>query len=100
MGARARLLSATVRRQGLQRYPGSESTQPGGTGMRVLITTDVMGGVWQFTHELAAGLLRQGSAVALVSLGGDPNEDQSRQCAALSSQFGNSFRHENCSAPL
>ena len=51
--------------------------------MRVLITTDVVGGVWQFTQELAEGLLPRGSAVALVSLGGAPAPEQRQQCARL-----------------
>jgi glycogen(starch) synthase len=68
--------------------------------MRVLITTDVVGGVWHFTHELAGGLLRAGSSVALVSLGGTPSEDQCRQCADLASEFGDAFRCESSSTPL
>ena len=68
--------------------------------MRVLITTDVVGGVWQFTHELAAGLLRQGSPVALISLGGSPTAEQQQQCASLSSQYGDHFLYESSSVPL
>ena len=33
--------------------------------MRILMTTDTVGGVWTFTQELAGGLLEQGCAVAL-----------------------------------
>lgn len=68
--------------------------------MRVLITTDVVGGVWQFTHELATGLLREGSSVALVSFGGSPAAGQRRQCACLLSDFPNSFLYESSTAPL
>jgi glycogen synthase len=68
--------------------------------MRILITTDVVGGVWQFTHELAAGLLREGSAVALVSVGGDPSSEQFEQCGWLSSQHGGRFVYESSSAAL
>jgi glycogen synthase len=68
--------------------------------MRVLITTDVVGGVWQFTHELAAGLLREGSPVALVSFGGSPTAEQRLQCICLSSEFGDRFLYESSSAPL
>jgi len=68
--------------------------------MRVLITTDVVGGVWQFTHELAAGLLGEGSAVALVSLGGAPSSEQFEQCARLSSQYGCRFVYQSSSAAL
>ncbi len=68
--------------------------------MRVLITTDVVGGVWQFTHELAAGVLRGGSSVALVSLGGSPSPEQRERCAALGSEFGEHFRYESLTTPL
>jgi glycogen(starch) synthase len=68
--------------------------------MRVLITTDVVGGVWQFTHELAAGLLREGSAVALVSFGGEPSDEQRIECGRLCSHYGHAFAYESSWAPL
>lgn len=68
--------------------------------MRVLITTDVVGGVWQFTHELAAGLLREGDAIALVSLGGGPAPGQREQCGGLASEYGSAFLYEHSTAPL
>ena len=68
--------------------------------MRILITTDVVGGVWQFTHDLAAGLLREGSSVALVSLGGSPTAEQADQCARLRSEYRNNFQYESCPVPL
>ena len=37
--------------------------------MHVLLTTDSVGGVWTYTEELSAGLLRNGHQVTLVSLG-------------------------------
>ncbi len=37
--------------------------------MHVLLTTDSVGGVWTYTEELSAGLLRRGHQVTLVSLG-------------------------------
>lgn len=69
--------------------------------MRVLITTDVVGGVWQFTHELAKGLLKEGSPVALVSLGGDPTPEQRQQCAQLTSDYrSDNFLYQSASVPL
>lgn len=44
--------------------------------MRVLVTTDTVGGVWTFTQELTTGLLDRGHAVALFSLGRPPSPDQ------------------------
>ncbi len=38
--------------------------------MHVLLTTDSVGGVWTYTEELTAGLLRRGHRVTLVSFGG------------------------------
>lgn len=44
--------------------------------MRVLITTDTIGGVWTFTRELAEQLLSRGWTVGLVSLGRTPSPAQ------------------------
>ena len=68
--------------------------------MRVLITTDVVGGVWQFTYELAAGLLREGSSVALVSFGGNPAPEKQDQCARLRSDHGPNFLYKSSPLPL
>jgi glycogen synthase len=40
--------------------------------VRILLTTDVAGGVWSYTEELAAELCCRGHLVELVSFGGDP----------------------------
>lgn len=40
--------------------------------MKLLLTTDTIGGVWSFTRELATELCRRGHRLALLSLGG-PN---------------------------
>ena len=68
--------------------------------MRVLITTDAVGGVWQFSHELAAGLLREGSSVALVSFGGSPATEQQQKCVHLASEYEREFLYESSSLPL
>jgi glycogen(starch) synthase len=44
--------------------------------MRVLVTTDTVGGVWTYTRELIGGLLRRGLDVSLVSFGGLPTASQ------------------------
>ena len=44
--------------------------------MRLLITTDTIGGVWTYTRELAEGLLRRGTKVTLVSFGEIPTLEQ------------------------
>ncbi len=44
--------------------------------MRLLITTDTVGGVWTFTSELTQQLLGRGHAVHLVSFGRQPSAAQ------------------------
>jgi glycogen synthase len=68
--------------------------------MRVLITTDAVGGVWTFTRELAAGLLQHGCAVALVSLGASPNAEQSACIEQMRRQWGTRFYCETTDTPL
>jgi len=45
--------------------------------MRVLVTTDTVGGVWTYTRELVAGLIRHGVQVTLISFGEIPTPRQS-----------------------
>lgn len=68
--------------------------------MRVLITTDAVGGVWQFTQELTEGLLTRKWAVALVSLGGELSSSQREWVNDLRARTGESFYFESCSGPL
>lgn len=50
--------------------------------MRVLLTTDVAGGVWSFTEELVDALAVRGHELALVALGGDPGPGRRAWAAA------------------
>jgi len=68
--------------------------------MRVLMTTDTVGGVWTFTQELAAGLLRSGCAVALVSLGRHPSNEQRTWADNLTCAWGTNFRYKALDTPL
>lgn len=68
--------------------------------MRVLITTDPIGGVWTFSQELARGLLSRGCAIALVSLGGDLSASQQGECEKLSSLWPNRFEYHVLNTPL
>jgi glycogen synthase len=43
--------------------------------VRILLTTDVAGGVWTYTEELTAGLAARGHEVHLVSFGGQPRSE-------------------------
>jgi glycosyltransferase involved in cell wall biosynthesis len=44
--------------------------------MRILITTDTVGGVWSYTRELVSGLLGKGVEVLLFTLGQPLQQDQ------------------------
>lgn len=68
--------------------------------MRVLLTTDTVGGVWTFTKELATGLLHRGHSVALVSFGNAPSRAQAAWCSLTSKEFGRAFRYTSSTAPL
>ena len=68
--------------------------------MRLLLTTDCVGGVWTFTEELSRGLLRAGHAVGLVSLGRLPSQAQRRVVDGFAEEFGQSFAYLASEAPL
>ncbi len=68
--------------------------------MRVLMTTDTVGGVWTFSKELAAGLLQRGHAVALVSLGRAPSPEQLTWCSRVTEKYAERFLYESSCAPL
>ena len=50
--------------------------------MRILMTTDTVGGVWTFTKQLTMELLGRGHSVALVSFGRAPSAAQSQWAEA------------------
>lgn len=68
--------------------------------MRILLTTDTIGGVWTFTKELATELLKRGHAVALVSFGRQPSAEQQAWCASLHLAYGDNFQFTASNAPL
>ncbi|HET9985084.1 MAG TPA: glycosyltransferase family 4 protein [Longimicrobiales bacterium] len=50
--------------------------------MRLLVTTDVIGGVWSYTEELVGALRGRGHEVVLAALGGPPTPVQQAWAAA------------------
>ncbi len=68
--------------------------------MRLLITTDTVGGVWTFTEELSAALLGRGHAVSLVSFGRLPSPTQAAWVDATRSTHPNRFAFTPSTAPL
>jgi glycogen(starch) synthase len=59
--------------------------------MRILITTDTIGGVWTFTQELTTGLLEAGCEIVLVSFGRLPNDQQQQWADDKRLRWGSSF---------
>lgn len=55
--------------------------------MRVLMTTDTLGGVWTFSMEMAAGLLERGYTVLLISFGRLPSAAQREQWERLEFRY-------------
>ncbi len=68
--------------------------------MRVLLTTDTVGGVWTYTRELTEGLLERSHAVALVSFGRLPSREQQAWCSETSSRYPGHFRYLASETPL
>lgn len=68
--------------------------------MRILMTTDTVGGVWTFSKELALQMLAGGDEVALVSFGRQPSREQRGWCSRVRQRYGSNFMYEASSAPL
>ena len=51
--------------------------------MKVLMTTDTIGGVWTYALELARGLERHGVTVAVATMGALPSPEQRREAAGV-----------------
>jgi glycogen(starch) synthase len=68
--------------------------------MRVLMTTDTIGGVWTFTKELSAELLSRGCSIALISLGREPSTAQWAWVEAQKRRWGSRFQFEPSAVPL
>lgn len=68
--------------------------------MRILMTTDTVGGVWTFSRQLSWELLARGCHVALVSVGCPPSEAQMKSIDAQSARWGAQFRFAASTAPL
>lgn len=68
--------------------------------MRILMTTDTIGGVWTFTQELATGLLEAGCDIALVSLGYLPNQVQQQWADHMRERWFEHFQFDSEDAPL
>ena len=69
--------------------------------MRLLLTTDTVGGVWSYTRELVCGLLAgQENSVSLFSLGGLPSPEQAAWLDRMRDTHGERFRSTATDLPL
>lgn len=68
--------------------------------MRVLLTTDTIGGVWTYTKELTQGLLERSHAVTLASFGRTPTPGQTSWCSEMSARYPEAFRYVASETPL
>jgi glycogen synthase len=68
--------------------------------MRLLMTTDTVGGVWTFTSELTRQLLHRGHAVHLVSFGRKPSPEQNEFYQGFVKDYPNSFGYTASDIPL
>ncbi|MBV9268965.1 MAG: glycosyltransferase, partial [Acidobacteriaceae bacterium] len=51
--------------------------------MKILMTADAVGGVWQYCLDLSQGLVRDGSQILLATMGPRPSQKQREQVAAI-----------------
>lgn len=51
--------------------------------LRILMTADAVGGVWQYSLDLAAGLAQHGAEVFLATMGPRPSGEQKQQLLAI-----------------
>ena len=68
--------------------------------MRILMTTDTIGGVWTFSSELVSGLLETGSELFLISFGRNANDEQERWVADTLARWDGRFQFTGSDAPL
>ncbi len=68
--------------------------------MRVLLTTDTVGGVWTYTRELTEALLHHGCSVALASFGRAPSPEQTHWTDCTTARFGEQFHFFPYALPL
>src|ERR1700761_6299262 len=59
------------------------AAEPTRDSPRVLMSADTVGGVWQYSIDLARSLAQQGASVLLASLGPLPSTDQRQQALEI-----------------
>ncbi len=67
--------------------------------MRILLTTDTVGGVWTFTQDLTVYLLGE-HEIAMISFGREPSPEQARWVRGMRTQWSGLFTFQASAAPL
>jgi glycosyltransferase involved in cell wall biosynthesis len=57
----------------------ASASDPAQRPLKILMTADAAGGVWQYTVDLAAGLVRHGTEILIATMGPRPSPEQKRQ---------------------
>lgn len=68
--------------------------------MRILLTTDPIGGVWTFTQELSEQLVGRGHHIHLLSFGRSLSPIQTKWCQSLERSAGGAFSCQSSEVPL
>ena len=68
--------------------------------MRVLLTTDTIGGVWTFTQSLINELLDKGHLISLISFGRPPSVSQQNWCTFKQRNHELTFTYVSSGVPL
>jgi glycogen synthase len=63
---------------------GDNTGHFGREALHILMTTDAVGGVWQYSIDLSASLAARGAQVTLATLGPPPSSSQKQQAAQVS----------------
>ncbi|WP_243371689.1 glycosyltransferase family 4 protein [Geotalea sp. SG265] len=75
--------SATRKRFSAWKQKQGLSGKPSASPRRILMTTDTVGGVWNYSLELARGLAKYDVEVALATMGPLPTQEQRRQASHI-----------------
>ena len=68
--------------------------------MRLLMTTDAVGGVWTYSCELTRGMLARGASVLLAVVGPGLSDDQAEWMVATAERWPAQFVHRHVGVPL
>ncbi len=64
--------------------------------LRVLMTADTVGGVWQYALELSRALTARGVQITLAAMGGLPDREQRREAASIRGLDLRASRYKLC----